>query len=238
MNREKKERLYFLLQSEMSSKKLLKMWRPVVIVFLAVILLLIPANSFSEEIDSIAAVVNEQVITLTDVRVAETFGFYSNEFKEGAKNLRLLILEKLIDQKLVIQLSSEEINIKKEELDFLINEINNKTGSEIAAGKLEEFGMDWDDLREYLREKVIYQTIISRKFGHGNIVSLKEIGDYYSQIYVPSKREKGEEPQPMMELLEEIESVLKQEKVAAQIKDWIKNLRKKADIQIKKRVTV
>ena len=68
----------------MSSKKLLKMWRPGVIVFLAVILLLIPANSFSEEIDSIAAVVNEQVITLTDVRVAETFGFYSNEFKEGA----------------------------------------------------------------------------------------------------------------------------------------------------------
>lgn len=238
MNREKKERLYFLLQSEMSSKKLLKMWRPVVIVFLAVILLLIPANSFSEEIDSIAAVVNEQVITLTDVRVAETFGFYSNEFKEGAKNLRLLILEKLIDQKLVIQLSSEEINIKKEELDFLINEINNKMGSEIAAGKLEEFGMDGDDLRECLREKMIYQTIISRKFGHGNIVSLKEIGDYYSQVYVPSKREKGEEPQPMMELLEEIESVLKQEKVAAQIKDWIKNLRKKADIQIKKRVTV
>jgi type IV secretory pathway VirB4 component len=35
----------------------------------------------------------------------------------------------------------------------------------------------------------------------------------------------------MMEILDEIESLIIQEKVKTQISDWIKNLRKKADIQ-------
>jgi hypothetical protein len=55
--------------------------------------------------------------------------------------------------------------------------------------------------------------------------------EYYTQSYVPSQREKGLEPRPMLELLAGIESLIIQEKIKTQTNDWIKNLRQKADIQ-------
>ncbi len=196
-----------------------------------VILLLFAVYCFAETVDRIAAVVNEQVITLTDLRIAEVFGLYDEEFKELSGDLQPLILERLIDQKLVIALASEETFVENEELDSFQGRIIEKLGNDQARGKLEEFGLDWQDLRVYILEKIIYQKIISRKFGQRNIVSLKEIEDYYRQSYVPSQKEKGLEPQPMVEILDEIESRIIQEKTKAQINDWIKNLRKKADIQ-------
>jgi len=196
-----------------------------------VILLLFTVYCFSETVDRIVAVVNEQVITLTDLRIAEAFGLYDEDFKEKSGDLHPLILERLIDQKLVIALAGEETFVENEELDSFQGRIIEKLGNDQARRRLEEFGLDWQDLRGYILEKIFYQKIISRKFGQRNIVSLKEIEDYYQKSYVPSQRERGLEPQPMVELLDEIESRIIQEKIKTQINDWLKNLRKKADIQ-------
>jgi hypothetical protein len=221
----------------MSSKNMLRMRRLIIFLrafffqLIKFIFLLFAVYCFSETVDRIVVVVNEQVITLTDLRIAEAFGLYEEDFKEKSGDLRPLILERLIDQKLVIALAGEEIFVENEELDSFQARIIEKLGNDQARRRLEEFGLGWQDLRGYIFEKIVYQKIISRKFGQRNILSLKEIEDYYQQSYVLSQREKGLEPQPMMELLDEIESRIIQEKTKTQIKDWIKNLRKKADIQ-------
>jgi hypothetical protein len=195
------------------------------------ILLLFTVYCFSETIDRIVAVVNEQVITLTDLRIAEAFALYDEEVEEKSGGIRLLILERLIDQKLVIDIAAEEAPVEKKELDSFQGKIIEKLGYDQVRGRLEEFDLDLDELRGYIREKIIYQKIISRKFGQQVSVSVKEMEDYYRQSYVPSQREKGLEPRPMLELLDVIESRIIQEKIKTQINDWIKNLRKKADIQ-------
>jgi len=195
------------------------------------ILLLFTVYCFSETIDRIVAVVNEQVITLTDLRIAEAFDLYDEELKEKSGGIRLLILELLIDQKLVIDIAGEEAPVEKKELDSFQGKIIEKLGYDQVRRRLEEFDLDLDDLRGYIREKIIYQKIISRKFGQRSTVSVKEIENYYKQSYVPSQRETGSEPRPMMEILDELESRIIQEKTKTQINDWIKNLRKKADIQ-------
>ena len=89
-----------------------------------------------------------------------------------------------------------------------------------------------DDLREYIRDKIIYQKIINRRFGQAVIVSLEEIEDFYKGRYVPSQKEREVEPKPMMEILKEIESTIKQEKAMSNVKDWINNLKIQADILI------
>ncbi len=221
----------------MSSKNMLRMRRLIIFLrafffqLIKFIFLLFAVYCFSETVDRIVAVVNEQVITLTDLRIAEAFGLYEEDFKEKSGDLNPLILERLIDQKLVIALAGEEIFVENEELDSFQARIIEKLGNDQVRRRLEEFGLDWQDLRGYILEKIVYQKIISRKFGQRNIVSLKEIEDYYQQSYVPSQREKGLESQPMVELLDEIESRIIQEKIKTQINDWIKNLRKKVDIQ-------
>ncbi len=64
------------------------------------------------------------------------------------------------------------------------------------------------------------------------IVSLNEIDTYYRESYIPAQKAKGLEPLPMVELLNEIESILKKEKIEKQVVDWIQNLRQKADVKI------
>ena len=183
-------------------------------------------------VDRIVAVVNEEVITLTDVRIAEAFGLYAEEIEEGTEDPRSLILQRLIDQKVVIQLSGNEVLIEGEILDEGLNRITQKMGAEEAEKRLRQFGLDWEDMKDFLRERIIFETIISERFSKVNPVSLEEIEEYYQRNYVPAQREKGVEPKPMMEILDEIESGIKQEKIEAQIQDWIKNLREKSDIQI------
>ena len=188
--------------------------------------------SSEEVIDRIVAVVNEEVITLTDLRIAEAFGVYDEELKTGEGNTRSHILEKLIDQKLVIQLSGEEISVVDEELEEILKRMTKELGKSEVDRRLAEFGLAWDDLKECVQEKILYQTIIAQKFSKVNPVSVKEIEDYYQRIYVPAQKEKGAEPKPMMEILAEIESSIKQEKIKNQVEDWIANLKEKSDIQI------
>lgn len=187
--------------------------------------------SLAETVDHIVAVVNEKVITLTDLRIAETFCLYDEEIDPGAENIHQLFLEMMIDQKLVVLLAGAEA-VEKEEVDSFQDRIIEKMGSGELEKKLEEFGLDRDDLREYIRDKIIYQKIIKRRFGQGVIVSLEEIEDFYKGRYVPSQKEMGVEPKPMMEILKEIESTIKQEKAKSNVEDWIKNLKTQADILI------
>lgn len=188
--------------------------------------------SGSQMVDRIVAVVNEEVITLTDVRIAEAFGLYAEEIGEEAEDPRSLILQKLIDQKVVIQLSGEEVLIDAVKLDENLMRITQRIGAGEVERRLTHFGLDWENLKDFLREKMAYQTIISERFSKVNPVSLKEIEEYYQRSYVPAQKEKGVEPKPMMEILDEIESGIKQEKIEAQIQDWIMNLRDKSDIQV------
>lgn len=203
-------------------------------IFFLLCMFICSTHSFSgsQMVDRIVAVVNEEVITLTDVRIAEAFGIYAEEIEEGAEDPRSLILGRLIDQKVVIQLSGNEVLIEGEILDESLEQITQRLGAEEAEKRLRQFGLDWEDFKNFLREKIAFETIISERFSKVNPVSLEEIEEYYQRSYVPAQREKGVEPKPMMEILDEIESGIKQEKIEAQIQDWIKNLRERSDIQI------
>jgi len=209
-----------------------KMKRAAILFLLSLFIGCAAVFSSEEVIDRLVAVVNEEVITLTDLRIAEAFGVYDEELETGEGNTRSHILEKLIDQKLVIQLSGEEISVADEELEEILKRMTEKLGVNEVDRRLAEFGLAWDDLKECVREKILYQTIIAQKFSKVNPVSVKEIEDYYQETYVPAQKEKGEEPKPMMEILVEIESGIKQEKIKTQVEDWIANLREKSDIRI------
>jgi len=186
----------------------------------------------AETVDRIMAVVNDEVITQTDVMVVESFGLYEKD-EEQEGDVRSFILEKLVDQKLIIQLTGEEISLDEEELESVIEDHKTALGGEEFLERLSRFGLKRGDLREYVREKLIYERIITAKFSKSVPVSLEEIETYYTTKHVPVQKEKGIEPQPMMEILDVIESAIKREKTKMQVIEWVGNLRRKADIQIK-----
>jgi len=184
-------------------------------------------------VDRIVAIVNDEVITLTDINIVKTFGLYEDLEEGSDEDVQSLVLDHLISQKLIIRLTSERMVVEEEELESALSEIIQSMEPGETERTLIRFGMDWDDLKGYLREKLLYQKIIAQRFDRGIIVRLEEIENYYEQIYVPRQRTKGLEPQPLIEMLDQIEREIKQTKVRTQVQEWIKNVRREADIQIK-----
>jgi peptidyl-prolyl cis-trans isomerase SurA len=188
---------------------------------------------WGELIDRIVAVVNNEVITLTDINIIQKFGLFEDLEDEPEEGIQRSILDRLISQKLIIQLTSEGFVVDEEELEAYLSDIIQKTDPDLAEEALLQFGLDWDDLKSYLGEKLLFEKIIAQRFSRGAIVSIEEIEQYYEQVYVPSQRQRDRSPQPMIEVLDQIETALKQEKVQGQIQDWIKNLKREANIEIK-----
>ncbi len=189
--------------------------------------------SWQEVVDRIVAVVNDDVITLTDLNLVRAFGLYESPEEEQTTDIQRHILDQLISRKLVIQLTSEGIPIEEEEIELALSRVIQGMEPGEAERALLRFGLDWDDLKSYLRERLLYQKIISERFDQGVIVKLEEIEVYYEQIYIPSQRTKGIEPEPLTEMLDQIEREIKREKIETQVQEWINNLKKEANIQIK-----
>ncbi len=200
--------------------------------FLTVHFLFFARPSLPETVDRVLAVVNEQVITLTDLRIIEEFRLYGRDIRENAENFDQLVLDELIGQKLVVQHEAGQISVDREEINSALGRMITEMGEDEFEAKLDEFSMNRDDLEGYIREKIAYQKVISLRFNKGSMVSLKEIEDYYNQVYVPTQTEKGLKPQPMLDILNEIESTIVQAKIDAQIKAWIKSLKRRADVQV------
>lgn len=186
--------------------------------------LLCSGDARAENIDGIAAVVNNEIITLSDVRIASAFGLLPGE--------NLDVLEKKIDIKLVLQMTSENISLAAEELDAKLQGIMDLLGNRVLLEKLAEFDLELKDLKAILQEQLEYEKIMALKFSQGVFVNLQEIESYYNQIYVVRQEGAGEQARPMMEILDELESAIKIDKTSQQIATWLKNLRREAVIQV------
>lgn len=202
------------------------------IILLFFLCILFLGLGWGEVVDRIVAVVNDEVITLTDVNIIQKFGLFEDLEESPNADMQTQILSRLINQKLVIQLASERFMVAEEELEVSLSDIVRMTDPDLAEEALLQFGLDWDDLKSYLREILLFQKIVSQRFNRGVIVSIEEIESYYEQVYVPSQREKNLSPQPMIEVLDRLEGELQQEKVEGQVQEWIENLKREANIQI------
>jgi len=188
--------------------------------------------SQKEVIDRIVALVNEEVITLTDVRIVKAFSLISSEERSNMDIDIDYVLKKLIDQNLVIQLTREDNSLQNGTVDEFIDQIIVEMGVEEFRKRLEQFGMARSDLVPYASKWIVYQRIIADRFKTSASLNLKEIEDYYERTYIPSQEEKELEAKPLLEILDEIEAVIKQEKNKMQVEEWLKNLRQRADIQV------
>ena len=204
--------------------------------FLSVLFLMSSAFfSFSgsqEVIDRVAAVVNDHVITLSDVNIVTSFNLFDEMENESQEKDVLAVLDLLINHKLVIGLTQENIPVESESVEAAYQSLINKLGYEEVEIRLDLFGLKKEDLEAYLFEKILFQRIIEKRFGLAVRVSLKEIEEFYREEFVTTQKTKNIEPLPMMDVLEEIESAIKKDKIGTLVGEWLNNLRRAADIQI------
>ena len=76
-------------------------------------------------------------------------------------------------------------------------------------------------------------AIIANRFSQSASVSLREIETYYAEIYAPAQKKLGRDPRPLMDVLDTLESEIREAKISVQVGEWIRNLRKQAEIALR-----
>lgn len=198
---------------------------------IALLMLLGAAAAPAQTVNSIVAVVNGEVITLLDVLVTAEFGLAATDAEADP---RQAALEALIDRKIVLDLAREARSADRAEVAAALAELRRSMGEEAFAAKLAKLGLAAKGLEPYLEERLLYERALNMRFSQSVPVSVTEIERHYRDIYVPEQTRLGRTAEPLDRASEAIEAKLRAGRRTQQMTSWVRDLRKRADIQIKK----
>ena len=196
--------------------------------------LLAAAAGLAQTVNCVVAVVNGEIITLLDVEVAAEFGLGRDPAAEPAGDPRLAALDALIDRKVVLALAGEVRGVSGEELDAAVAEVRRSVGEDAFAVKLGKFGLAAAELASYLEDRILFERALALRFSQSIPVSVTEVERNYRDIYIPEQTRLGLAVEPLDRIGEKIESRIRDERRAEQTANWVRDLRKRTDIQIKK----
>lgn len=164
-----------------------------ILLFLTALLVLQISPCHAEIIDSCVAVVNDDVITLSEVneagkpifqRVAEEVS--PEQLATALQQARKTVIEKLVEKRLLVQQAKKmNISVSDEEVDQTLAQIlkRNNTTMERFKDELAKMGLDEKQYRENLRDQILGSRLINYEVRSKIIIPEEKIIDYYDQHY-------------------------------------------------------
>ncbi len=147
-----------------------------------------PGLSSAETVDRIVAVINDSVITQSELNAAAIASDrLSPEEKKDAQKMAELkagILDTIIEQKLVKQASDKAgIEVSEKEIDNAVEEVKrqNSMPQEAFLLALAQNGLTLKEYREQVKEQIRQVKFIDKEFRSRITVPEDEIQDYYKQ---------------------------------------------------------
>jgi peptidyl-prolyl cis-trans isomerase SurA len=173
------------------------MARHIIIVISFVLTLFASGTSQAELIDRIVAIVNDDIITFSDLtrEGAPLFRRISQEAPPDQVEPALIqareeMLANLID-KLIVEQRAEEvgISVSPEEVDTALERIldRNSTTLEEFRRNLELMGSDEEQYRKILRSQVIQSKLISYEIRSKVVITEEKIREFYEKNYLDKK---------------------------------------------------
>lgn len=142
----------------------------------------------AEVVEQIVAVVNDEVITQSElsILVAPLFAQLKKNFEgeillDRLEETRREILQQLIDERLILQSAKKEkVEIENRDVDEKLDEVKARfVSAEEFETALESQGLGVDDLRKKYREQLMARKLVSREVSSKVFVSPSEIAAYY-----------------------------------------------------------
>jgi hypothetical protein len=192
------------------------------------------AASSGQTVNCVAAIVNGQLITRLDVEIVAAFRLGGAAGEEPGADARLAALDTLIDRKLVLDLAREARTVTKDELEAARAELVRTLGDAAFGQTLARFGLKPQDLDPYLEDRLLFDQAMGLRFSPSIPVSITEVERFYRDIYVPEQARAKAAAEPLDKVGATIEARIRADRRAGQIERWVRDLRKNADIQIKK----
>jgi len=154
--------------------------------FLAVLLAAAPAAG--QQVEGVAAIVNDEVISTYDVRqrmrlILATSGVRPDE--ELLLRIQQQALNSLIDERLQLQEANEfEVEVEQVEIDQAMADLarqNNVSATEIRAS-LQQAGVDARTLEDQMRAEIAWQIIVSGRYRQRVKVSNDQISQVIERL--------------------------------------------------------
>jgi hypothetical protein len=185
----------------------------------------------SQTVNCLVAVVNGQVVTLTDLEIAREFELFDRQAAGAPGDPRLAVLEALIGQKVVLDMTRGPLAVGKDEISLALESLREKFGPDAFRGKLVKFGLGESDLRPYLEDRLKYKKIVTARFSATIPVSRGDVEKYYREVYVPQQKAKRLEPDGIESVLSDLEAKIREDVRARQVAEWVKAIRAQAEVR-------
>lgn len=201
----------------------------------AVFALLFALPAAAEVIDRIAALVERQVITRSEVDQVVGLRIFARNADESEDAYRRRVLDAMIAQTLryrdVERFGAEDV--PADSIEARLREVKQRFPSETAfAAALREVQLTEDEVRTIIKRQLQVEAYIEERFSPLIFVSLDEIERYYSETWGPQRRERGLPLLPLGEVREEIRTLLKAERLQQEIDRWTAQLRATANVDV------
>ena len=162
-------------------------------VILLVLALVLPGDSRAELIDRIVAVVNDDVITLSEVD-EEGEGFFQKiteqapaaELSAALRRAREDVLDGLIDKKLIAQEAArQKVTVTDAEVEAALQQmiVSNNMSPDHFRDQLRNMGMTEDVYRNNLRNQILQSKLLNYEVRSKIVVTDDMILDYYDTHY-------------------------------------------------------
>ncbi len=189
-----------------------------------------------EVVDRVAAVVDTQVITLTDLLWAIRYrGLEIPDDPVARRDMLLESLTQLVEQKLIAREAAQTpgIQVTPQDIEARVTAYRSQFPSEEAfQQRLTQIEMTPSDLRELVARQLAVLQFVKVRFEPFIIVLPDQIEEYYSDELVPELRSGGQAPPPLEVVEEQIRQVLTLQRTNAEVENWVGNARRKADVEI------
>lgn len=166
-----------------------------------VFLITLVQTAYGDIVDRVVAVVNDEVITLSEVneegkalfqRVAEQAP--ASELPEALKQIRQSVIDKLIEKKLMQQEAKKaNISVSDEEIDRAYQLIlkRNNVSPQQFRNQLATMGLTDEQYRDNLKSQVLSSKLVSLEVRSKVIIPESKIIDYYDTHYTERVGEGG-----------------------------------------------
>ena len=186
-------------------------------------------------IDRVAAVVDQEVITLSEVEQLVTLRVLARLPGESESDYRRRTLDTMIAQALRIRdverFGAEDV--PKDSIEARLVEITERLGGAAAReAALRQTELTLDELGAIVKRQLQVEAYVEERFSPLIFVSLEEIENFYRDTWSQQRRQRGLTVPPLSEVREEIRSILKSERLQAEIETWTAQLRARANVDV------
>jgi len=193
------------------------------------------ATANAATIDRIAAVIERQVITVSEVTQMVELRFFPHTAGQSEDDYRHAVLESLIAQALryrdVERFGAQDI--AKDSIETRLREIQGRFASpaEFVAA-LARTELTLDEVRALIKRQLQVEAYIQERFAPLIFVSSDEIEAEYRGRWSQQRRERGLPIPPLADVTDEIRTLLRADRLQTEVEKWTAQLRAHANVDV------